>query len=199
MDIRNRILDAAIRVFGETGYRGATTRRIAQVADVNEVTLFRHFGSKEELLREAVQQIATPDDSETLPDQPSDPARELTAWVRAHHERIMQFSSAIRACMAESEEHPEFARCAQDRPQRVANELRTYLRKLQENGMADAALDIPTATSFLMGALFQDAMGRSIMPQIFTHPASEAAPRYVALFLRAIGADKHTNTPSHTS
>ncbi len=45
------ILDAALKVFAEKGYRGATTRLIAQEADVNEVTLFRHFGSKEGLLR----------------------------------------------------------------------------------------------------------------------------------------------------
>ena len=56
MDPRQRIVQAAARVFAETGYRGATTRRIAHAANVNEVTLFRHFRSKEELLREAIAQ-----------------------------------------------------------------------------------------------------------------------------------------------
>jgi len=35
-----KILDAAIRMFASEGYDGATTRKIAEAADVNEVTLF---------------------------------------------------------------------------------------------------------------------------------------------------------------
>ncbi|TAM56322.1 TetR/AcrR family transcriptional regulator [bacterium] len=48
---RDRILAAAREVYvRNNGSRGATTREIAQLAGVNEVTLFRHFGSKERLL-----------------------------------------------------------------------------------------------------------------------------------------------------
>jgi AcrR family transcriptional regulator len=47
---RERILDAALDTFSKDGIRGATTRKIAQKARVNEVTLFRHFKSKEQLL-----------------------------------------------------------------------------------------------------------------------------------------------------
>ena len=51
-EIRNRILAAAGRVYAQYGFRGATTRLIATEADVNEVTLFRTFGSKAQLLQE---------------------------------------------------------------------------------------------------------------------------------------------------
>jgi AcrR family transcriptional regulator len=54
MDIEQEILDAALRVFTREGYAGATTRKIAQEANVNEVTLFRKFQSKENLLREVL-------------------------------------------------------------------------------------------------------------------------------------------------
>jgi AcrR family transcriptional regulator len=43
---RDRVLDAALQVFAEKGFSAATTREIAKVADVNEVTLFRHFETK---------------------------------------------------------------------------------------------------------------------------------------------------------
>ena len=46
---RKRILDAALEVFSERGFAGATTRDISAKADVNEVTLFRHFDSKKGL------------------------------------------------------------------------------------------------------------------------------------------------------
>lgn len=46
---RERILDSALQVFAEKGFSAATTREIAKVADVNEVTLFRHFETKSSL------------------------------------------------------------------------------------------------------------------------------------------------------
>ena len=46
MDTRERILQAAARVYAQHGFRGATTRLIAIEAGVNEVSLFRTFGSK---------------------------------------------------------------------------------------------------------------------------------------------------------
>ena len=49
-ETRERILVAARDVIGRKGKRGATTREIAEVAAVNEATLFRHFGTKEALL-----------------------------------------------------------------------------------------------------------------------------------------------------
>ena len=49
---RDRVLDAALTLFSSKGYGGATTREIAQAAGIAEVTLFRHFPSKELLLEE---------------------------------------------------------------------------------------------------------------------------------------------------
>lgn len=53
--VRDELLQAATRVFAEHGKAGATTKRIAQEANVNEITLFRHFGSKDQLLRLALE------------------------------------------------------------------------------------------------------------------------------------------------
>jgi len=53
-DTEQRILDAALRVFASEGYTGATTRKIAEEANVAEVTLFRKFKSKENLLKEVL-------------------------------------------------------------------------------------------------------------------------------------------------
>ena len=49
-ETRERILDAATQVFSEQGYSGATTRAIATLAKVNEMTLFRHFWEQEKSL-----------------------------------------------------------------------------------------------------------------------------------------------------
>jgi AcrR family transcriptional regulator len=53
-ETKRRIIQAALKLFGEVGYPRATTRAIAERAGINEVTLFRHFGSKKNLLIECV-------------------------------------------------------------------------------------------------------------------------------------------------
>jgi len=49
-DARQRLLDSALELFCRDGYDGVSTRAIAKKANVNEVTLFRLFGNKENVL-----------------------------------------------------------------------------------------------------------------------------------------------------
>ncbi len=51
---RRLLLDAARTLFARQDYRSTTTREIAAAAGVSEHLLFRHFGSKAALFREAV-------------------------------------------------------------------------------------------------------------------------------------------------
>jgi len=46
-NLENKILDSIMKEFAKGGYKGATTRQIAVAANVNEVTLFRRFKSKD--------------------------------------------------------------------------------------------------------------------------------------------------------
>ena len=52
-DARQRLMKAALEEFVLSGYKGASTRAITERAGVNEVTLFRQFGSKCGLLKAA--------------------------------------------------------------------------------------------------------------------------------------------------
>jgi AcrR family transcriptional regulator len=49
-ETRVRILAAARQLYAQRGSRGTTTREIAELAGVNEATVFRHFGTKSQLL-----------------------------------------------------------------------------------------------------------------------------------------------------
>lgn len=49
---QQKLLEATLKLISEKGYLGAKTREIAQEAGVTELTLFRHFGSKEKLFEE---------------------------------------------------------------------------------------------------------------------------------------------------
>src|ERR1700737_1950714 len=56
---RQLLLDAARDLFAERGFKGTSTRDIADRAGVSEVMIFRHFGSKSTLFQEAVVQPFT--------------------------------------------------------------------------------------------------------------------------------------------
>lgn len=48
-DRRLQIAQTAMRLFSERGFRGTTTKEIAQAAGVSEAIIFRHFATKEDL------------------------------------------------------------------------------------------------------------------------------------------------------
>jgi AcrR family transcriptional regulator len=190
MDARELLLEAALKVFAEHGTRGATTRRIAQAAGVNEVTLFRVFGSKDTLLREALatSKRALEFVDTRLPETPVDPEAELTEFCRHHHQALHQSRSVIRKCMGEFEEHPETTRTACQLPVMIADALQAYLQRLRQAGLASGKWNPRAASAMLMGTLFNDAMGRDCMPERFPYSEREGIRHYVSLFLQAIGA-----------
>ena len=57
-DKRERILEAAIRCFGERGYHGTRTVDIAREAGVGEGTIYNHFRDKADLFRSVVECIS---------------------------------------------------------------------------------------------------------------------------------------------
>ena len=50
-----RIVEAAVQLFARQGFKAATTKDIAQLAGVNEATLFRYFRRKSDLFWAAVE------------------------------------------------------------------------------------------------------------------------------------------------
>ncbi|MGD0563906.1 MAG: TetR/AcrR family transcriptional regulator [Roseiarcus sp.] len=54
MKARPKLLEAAIQEFAESGFDGATTAAIARRAKAPQPLVHHHFGSKEELFREAL-------------------------------------------------------------------------------------------------------------------------------------------------
>jgi outer membrane protein len=184
---RQQILEAAVRVYSEAGFRGATTRRIADEACVNEVTLFRIFGSKAALIAEAVRAHAEAREMAPLPEVPVDPEKELTDWAAADHRFMLAYRGMIRTTMAESHERPECAGSTTAHPEKTHHDLCRYIERLAQFRFIPSAKDAKDAAAMLQGALFADAMGRDMMPEMFP-PVDRAPATYVRLFLRSLGA-----------
>ena len=187
MDVREALLKAAVKAFAACGTPGATTRRIAEDAGVNEVTLFRHFSNKDELMQAALAHFAQHAFPTRLPDVPADPAAELLDWCLEHHRALYKARAIIRRSMGEFDDRPEC--CAQGMKVsiRIADELSSYLSQLKRLGLAREGWDERAAAAMLMGALFTDAMGRDTMPERYPTSMRDAVESYVDLFLHAVG------------
>jgi AcrR family transcriptional regulator len=57
MAARERILESAMKVFGQHGYRLASMELVAQEADLTRQALYHHFASKEALFRAVVEAV----------------------------------------------------------------------------------------------------------------------------------------------
>jgi AcrR family transcriptional regulator len=196
---RERILEAARRVYAKHGFRGATTRLIAIEAGVNEVTLFRTFGSKSALLEAVLEQYSKADNEPAFPDEPSDPVAELTRFVRMSLERVRGMRPLLLHTMSEVDERPEAAEFACRGRHDAHDTITSYIRRLQARGLAAADLDVDVAAVMLVGTVMSDAMARHFVPDVYP-PLDEAAERYVRSFLRLLGAGvPDGSAPVHTA
>lgn len=58
-ETRSKIMSVALKLFSEQGYYSTTTKQIANEAGVNEITIFRHFKTKENLFQETTEDYVT--------------------------------------------------------------------------------------------------------------------------------------------
>ena len=82
---RERIISRARDLFRKHGIRGIGVDAIADAAESNKMTLYRHFGSKDDLVVACLRDVGRQADAiwnsfET--DYPGDPLSQLHAWVR---------------------------------------------------------------------------------------------------------------------
>lgn len=188
MSTRLALLEVTARLFADHGWRGTTTSRIAAEAGVNEVTLFRHFRSKEALLNEAVRAAGLEVNPARLPEVPSDPRQELLQWGGSQHSRLRDKASLIRTCLAEFEEHPSLASVACEGAMHSMADAIRYLGAARERRLIGPHGSLDAATVMLMNAIFMDAITRDVVADCQPMPSREAIAAFIDLTLRALGA-----------
>jgi AcrR family transcriptional regulator len=95
---RDRILGAARDLFHKQGYRGVGVDAIAEAAGTNKMTLYRHFGSKDDLIVECLRTAIAEAHAycagiETR--HPNDRSAQLTEWIKVAAEFV---ESDCRGC-----------------------------------------------------------------------------------------------------
>jgi AcrR family transcriptional regulator len=134
-DTRQRILQAAARVFAQKGYARATTRALAAAAGVNEVTLFRHFGSKQGLFAAIIEAYAGPALATAMSAQLSGDYRQDLLVMGGHVlGTLLERREAMRLMLCEAEHFPEVRQVMAQNPRQLRQALAGYLRQQMAQG-----------------------------------------------------------------
>ncbi len=99
---RLQILAVAVSLFSQKGFRGTTTKEIAQAAGVSEAMVFRHFATKEELYAAILDHKACSHDG-------FDPAEMAVDAIKRKDDRAV-FETLALAALNHHEKDPEFQR-----------------------------------------------------------------------------------------
>lgn len=108
MNTRDKILDAALILFSEKGYNGATTSEIAREAGVAEGTIFRYFPSKKDLLFSVANPVVVDSLKNIIADfKEYSPQEMLEAVIHNRLQIISQNINLVKILITESMFHPE--------------------------------------------------------------------------------------------
>ena len=187
-DTRERILEAATRVFAQDGVSGATTRKIALAAKVNEVTLFRHFKNKEELLRQVVLQCSKRYEHVFLEapcETQADLCRTVQTFATAFARMLRDNEDFVRTFFGELNRHPKLCRrLFVESAKSARQKFIAYLRAAQKGGLVRRDLDVTIAADSLTGMMLAGTIRRPLTESIYS------SGRYIKtcleLFLKGI-------------
>jgi AcrR family transcriptional regulator len=185
-ETRERILRAAAEIITERGYTRATTKSIADAAGVNEVTIFRHFGSKRNLLSEMIHRhSALPDLTTIIENQlTGDYRQDLIHLGTVFFTAITERKEALRMMLCEANELPEIKEVIVKIPDQLRLVITRYFQKKMDEGTLREMNPEVMAQGFL-GLFFsygiaREMLGSSIAPGV---PQEALIAQFVDIFI----------------
>jgi len=177
-----RLLEAAARIFARDGLSGATTREIARAAGVNEVTLFRHFHTKENLVSAVAERMVGSVSGEQFRPKPlSDESVEwmsslqgvsaiLAGFAKVYYGLLSEHLPLIRTFIGEIHRHHSQEECVIKsifHPHR--QQFMEQLQAAQDEGRIRKDVNLVLAADHLSGMIFANVLKQSIiLPNDYT-------------------------------
>ena len=156
-DTRDKILDASLALFSKKGFLGATTKEIAKKAGVAELTLFRHFSSKERLFEEMIASHSfLPALKGLLPELKELSYRDALAQIAGRFlNRLSERRDLIKIMHSEIHLYPAKVReIQQNLVGEIVKTLASYFRGMQEGGLLKE-FDPELGARAFLGMFFQ--------------------------------------------
>ena len=184
-DTSRLIMKVALKLFSEKGYYSTTTKQIAQDANVNELTLFRHFGSKANLFQLTTEHYVVDAHVDHIIDNVDDldfkQSMELiTKRICALYEENRKL---YKVQMKLADDEKDFVKLKLSR--KMIGVLERYFEKLKKDQLVNGNPHMMATTiiSSLLGALTVDILGEGTVTNIsWQEIAEEYVKQFVALY-----------------
>ena len=127
------IFSAVIKVIVLRGYAGATTKEMAEVANVSEMTLFRKYETKAQLVKLAISSIADQMDFESATQYSGNLYADLLTVVERYQELATGYGNFLSVLLPDLGRYPELAEIM-ERPMGIMRSVRKLIARYQTEG-----------------------------------------------------------------
>ncbi|PLT48099.1 helix-turn-helix domain-containing protein [Paenibacillus sp. FSL W8-1187] len=188
LESSGKLLRAAIDLIAEKGYNGVTTQEIAAAAGLSEKTLFRHFGSKQNLLEAAFDRHHYAEEMKKLFEEKLtwELEADLLTVCRTYHAIMNRNRKLIEISIKDEAHLPGFKERTRQHPLQLLEILTHYLTEMGAKGKAVPGNPRMQAFTFMMaqfGAFSNDLEAGRNYPQLELEPFLQESAR---LFARAL-------------
>lgn len=183
---RERILEAALKLFSRKGYLGATTKEIAREAGIAEITLFRHFPSKEKLFEEMINSYSfLPALKGLLPEIAGMPYKKaLTEIAERFLETLSSRKDLIQIMYSEMHRYPEkIHKIYHTFMDELFKTLASYFEEMQGKGLL-RKFDSEFAARAFLGMFFSYFIAQEFkMRKKYRDDSEKTIKEYVDIFI----------------
>lgn len=194
-----RIIEAAAQLFARHGFKAATTREIAQLADINEATLFRYFLHKPDLFCAAVNsrlgRVKLGRELQLSLARDEDPAIVVPGIVAFLLNSLAQQPDLYRLLHVAAFELPGATHVIREQLGPIFDAVSTYFQRCAEKGVIQKAA-ASLATLGILGTVSAHYHLHHLLSVCESPFASleEEASAYAELWLRALEQNTQKNT-----
>lgn len=187
LDSKSRLMLAAIDLMAEKGYKGVSTKEIATAAGVSEMTLFRNFGSKLNLLENAVDRYHYSIEMTRIFNEKVtwDLRKDLLTISQMYHE-VMDRNRKLFLIVLRDDELIEIREKAQKHPRKLLELLTQYFTDMQSrNRMMQTDAETQAITFMWMnyGAFMTQLFGASTITTVSLQAFIESS---IELFVKGV-------------
>lgn len=185
---KEAIVAAGLKLFSEKGYLGATTKEIAKLAGVSEVTLFRHFSNKQNLFISVLQQYSfLPQLRELTKDFQKKPLKEALKVIAINFlNELRAKRDLINIIHAEHKRYPEVLKeYFRNLSDSLITELAEFLRGYEREGILRDG-DIFLMAQAFFGLFFSYFHCEELKGAIPEYRDEEIVEEYLKIYLRGI-------------
>jgi AcrR family transcriptional regulator len=180
-----KIMKVALKLFSEQGYYSTTTKQIAEEAGVNELTIFRHFGSKSNLFQVTTEHYVIDSHVDYILNDTEELTFEDAMLMISNriYDLFIQNTKLYKVQMKLADNEKEFIKLKLSR--KLISVLKDYFKKLNEEDVIKGEPEIMAITliNSLLGAFTVELLSDDTITEIsWEDLVKEHTRQFVSLY-----------------